>query len=272
MDTRIAPFVLTLFTTLGYAGIVAAMAIENCCIPLPSEVVMPLAGFLAFQGQFTVWGASVAGAIGCVAGSAVAYTIGATGGRPLLLRSGRHLLISPRDIARADRFFARHGDLAIFATRLLPVVRTVISLPAGVTHMRVGTFVLCTFLGSLGWCFALASLGYTLGARWMRIGAVLDPLTIVVIVALLILAAVFLSRHTRPVGAGRRGRRAWRYHGRRGRDGAATPQPDEGDVVSGSPRAAWEGDRSLCVEGEGHNAEGREEETCTVTRGQPRRR
>ena len=127
---------------------------------------------------------------------------GPRGGRPLLLRYGRHLLISPRDIARADRFFARHGDLAIFATRLLPVVRAVISLPAGVARMHVGTFVLCTFLGSLGWCFALASLGYTLGAHWMRIGAVLDPLTIVVIVALLILAAVFLSQYTRPVGVG----------------------------------------------------------------------
>ena len=229
MDMSVAQFVLTLFTTLGYAGIVAAMAIESCCIPLPSEVVMPLAGFLAFQGQFTVWGASVAGAIGCVAGSAVAYTIGAAGGRPLLLRHGRYLLISPRDVARADRFFARYGDLAIFATRLLPVVRTFISLPAGVARMRVGTFVLFTFLGSLGWCFALASLGYTLGAHWTRIGVVFGPLKIVVIVVLLILVAVFLYRHTRPVGVA---------DGEGEADGEGDKEGDEGSTINGKGGAA----------------------------------
>lgn len=148
-----------------------------------------------------MWGAALAGAVGCVIGSLVAYGIGAGGGRPLLLRYGRYVLVSRHDADRADRFFARHGDLAIFLTRLLPVVRTFISLPAGMARMRVGPFVLYTFLGSLAWCVALASIGYTLGAQWARIGAVLGPLKIAVIVALLILVAVFLYRQTRHAGA-----------------------------------------------------------------------
>ncbi len=126
MEQTIAQFILHLFTALGYGGIVVAMAIESCCIPLPSELIMPLAGFLAVQGRFNLWGVALAGALGCVLGSLVAYGIGASGGRSLLLRYGRYVLISPHDAMRADRFFARYGAPAIFATRLMPIVRTFI--------------------------------------------------------------------------------------------------------------------------------------------------
>src|SRR5579859_7876101 len=111
------------------------MAIESACIPLPSELIMPLAGFNVAQGRFSLAGVSLAGAVGCTVGSIVAYWIGAVGGRPLLLRYGRYILISERDMATADRWFARYGDGAAFFSRLLPVVRTFISLPAGIARM-----------------------------------------------------------------------------------------------------------------------------------------
>jgi len=195
MEHGIAQFVLTLFTALGYGGIVVAMAIESCCIPLPSELIMPLAGFLAFQHRFNLWGVALAGAVGCVIGSLVAYGIGSVGGRPLLLRYGRYALISPRDADRADAFFARYGAPAIFVTRLLPIVRTFISLPAGIARMHLGTFVVYTFLGSLPWCLALAFAGYVLGAHWQDVGGALHRYDLLIAVALVVLLALFVYRH-----------------------------------------------------------------------------
>jgi len=195
MEHGIVQFVLTLFTALGYGGIVVAMAIESCCIPLPSELIMPLAGFLAFQHRFNLWGAALAGAIGCVLGSLVAYGIGARGGRPLVLRYGRYALISPRDADRADAFFARYGAPAIFLTRLMPIVRTFISLPAGIARMHLGTFVVYTFLGSLPWCLALAFAGYVLGVHWSDVGGTLHRYDLLIAVALVVLLALFVYRH-----------------------------------------------------------------------------
>lgn len=190
-------FVLNLFTALGYAGIVAAMAIESCCIPLPSELVMPLAGFLAFQGKFNLWLAGVAGAVGCLIGSAVAYWIGATGGRPVLLKYGRYVLISPHDADRADAFFARYGEITIFLTRLMPIVRTFISLPAGIARMNVPKFLVYTFLGSLPWCLILAYAGYKLGENWRNVGKVLHDYDYVVVAIFALLVILFLYRHLR---------------------------------------------------------------------------
>jgi membrane protein DedA with SNARE-associated domain len=216
MESGIAYFISQLFTGLGYGGIVVAMAIESCCIPLPSELIMPLAGYLAFKQKFNVfgaygsptmqlWSAAVAGAVGCVVGSAVAYWIGATGGRPLLLRYGRYVLISHHDADRADAFFARYGDLTIFATRLMPIVRTFISLPAGIARMNFGKFIAYTFLGSLPWCLALAYAGYKLGEHWGAVSGVLHKYDILVGIGILALAALFLYRHLgRQKAVGRR--------------------------------------------------------------------
>lgn len=189
--------ILNLFTSLGYAGIVVAMAIESCGIPLPSEVIMPLAGFLAFQQTFNLWAAALAGAGGCVVGSLVAYGIGAWGGRPLLLRYGRYVLISPHEAARADRFFARYGDPTIFVTRLMPLIRTFISFPAGIARMNITTFILYTFGGSLLWSLGLAYAGYVLGQRWQQVGGVLRTYDVLVAGVLLVLITAFLYRHVR---------------------------------------------------------------------------
>jgi membrane protein DedA with SNARE-associated domain len=159
-------FIIAVISTSGYAGILLLMAIESACIPLPSEVIMPFSGYLVSTGRFSLWAVAVAGALGCNVGSLVAYYVGAWGGRPLVERYGRYVLVSNHDLALADRFFARYGELAVFIARLLPVVRTFIALPAGVSRMNVWRFHLYTFLGSLPWCWVLAYAGMKLGPRY----------------------------------------------------------------------------------------------------------
>jgi membrane protein DedA with SNARE-associated domain len=158
---------------------------------------MPAAGFLAFQGRLNLVGVSIAGAVGCLIGSAIAYWIGAVGGRPVLLRYGKYVLISQHDADRADEWFARHGDATIFFTRLMPIVRTFISLPAGIARMDFRKFLIFTFLGSLPWCFALALAGYKLGEHWRDVGSALHKYDLVIGVAIVLLIALFLYRHLR---------------------------------------------------------------------------
>jgi membrane protein DedA with SNARE-associated domain len=159
-------FIIAVISASGYAGILLLMAIESACIPLPSEVIMPFSGYLVSTGRFNLWAVAVAGALGCNLGSLVAYYIGAWGGRPLVERYGRYALVSRHDLEAADRFFARYGEWAVFIARLLPVVRTFIALPAGISRMNVWRFHLYTFLGSLPWCLVLAYIGMRLGPRY----------------------------------------------------------------------------------------------------------
>ncbi|MGH2347338.1 MAG: DedA family protein [Chloroflexota bacterium] len=195
-------FVNNLYTTFGYAGILIAMAIESCCIPLPSELIMPLAGFMTVaaaghKAQFSLWGVTLVGALGCVVGSSIAYVIGYTGGRDLMLKYGKYVLISRRDAARADAFFAKRGDITVFVSRLLPVVRTFISLPAGMTRMRFGHFVALTFLGSLPWCLLLAFIGHQLGRHWDDVGTWLHRFDALIVLGVLVLFALYVRRHIR---------------------------------------------------------------------------
>jgi len=150
----------------GYGGVIVLMAIESACIPLPSEIIMPFAGYLASIGRFSLWGVAIAGAIGCNLGSIAAYAVGATGGRRFVERWGTWILLDPEDLTRAEWFFARFGRPAVFLARLLPLVRTFIALPAGTAHMRQFPFQLYTFAGSLIWCYALAFAGFRLGQKW----------------------------------------------------------------------------------------------------------
>ena len=159
----LAIWIQGVISTLGYPGVGGLMAIESACIPLPSEVIMPFAGSLVPSGRFTLWGCGLAGAIGCVVGSIPAYYAGAYGGRPLILRYGKYVLLSKAHLDQADEFFRRRGDLTVFVARLLPVVRTFIAFPAGVARMPMGKFILYTFAGSLPWCLGLAWVGMKLG-------------------------------------------------------------------------------------------------------------
>ena len=162
----ITAFVIATISALGYAGIVLLMAIESACIPLPSEIIMPFSGYLVYTGRFNLWLVTVAGAFGCVVGSLVAYWIGMYGGRPVIEKYGRYLLISHHDLDLADRWFARFGEVIVFVSRLLPAVRTFIAFPAGIARMNLKKFVLYTFAGSLPWCLGLAYAGQKLGEQW----------------------------------------------------------------------------------------------------------
>jgi len=144
------------------------MAIESACIPLPSEIIMPFSGYLVSTGQMSLWGVGLAGAVGCVLGSLVAYWVGMYGGRPLIEKYGRYVLISRHDLNLADRWFANYGEVIVFGSRLLPVIRTFIAFPAGVARMSLGRFVIYTFAGSLPWCLGLAYVGQKLGEQWNR--------------------------------------------------------------------------------------------------------
>ena len=158
----LAVWIQGVISAMGYAGVAGLMAIESACIPLPSEVIMPFAGSLV-PVRFSLWGCGLAGAIGCVVGSIPAYYAGAYGGRPLIERYGRYLMLSHEHLDWADAFFAKRGDMTVFVARLLPVVRTFIAFPAGVARMPMGKFILYTFAGSLPWCLGLAWLGMKLG-------------------------------------------------------------------------------------------------------------
>ncbi|HET6654719.1 MAG TPA: DedA family protein [Gammaproteobacteria bacterium] len=191
----VAGFIISTISAMGYRGIVLLMAIESACIPLPSEVVMPFSGYLVATGQFNVWVVALAGAVGCVLGSLVAYYAGLRGGRPLVEKYGRYVLIAPADLDRADRWFARYGDIAIFVSRLLPVVRTFISFPAGVARMRLGRFVVLTFAGSYLWCLGLAWIGMKLGEHWDTLGVYFHRFDAVIAVLAVGGLAWYVRRH-----------------------------------------------------------------------------
>ena len=161
-------FIVATISALGYSGIVLLMGIESTCIPLPSEIIMPFSGYLVYTGRFSLLGVTVAGAFGCVVGSLIAYYIGMYGGRPLIEKYGRFVLISRHDVDLADRWFSRFGEIIVFVSRLLPVIRTFIAFPAGVARKNLTRFVIYTFLGSLPWCLGLAYVGQRLGEQWDR--------------------------------------------------------------------------------------------------------
>ncbi len=191
---------LMVFTTgvisaMGYGGIVLLMAIESACIPLPSEIIMPFAGYLVFKGEMTLHGAALAGAIGCVVGSIPAYYLGMWGGRPIIERWGKYVLISRRELDLADRLFQRYGQWVVFAGRLLPVIRTFIAFPAGVARMPMAKFLVYTFVGSYPWCLALAWAGQKLGQAWHtdpRLKAVYHRFELVIVVAAVLAVAWFV--------------------------------------------------------------------------------
>ena len=193
----LAAFIIGVISTLGYGGIVLLMAIESACIPLPSEIVMPFSGYLVYRGDLLLWAVALAGAAGCVLGSVVAYGLGAWGGRPLVMKYGRYVLISHRDLELADRWFSRHGDITILVGRLLPVVRTFIAFPAGVARMAMGKFLAYTFLGSLIWCWVLAWIGERLGEHWDSLGTWFHRFDALIGASILAAAAWWVWRHLR---------------------------------------------------------------------------
>jgi membrane protein DedA with SNARE-associated domain len=164
--SALVSWIVEVISSAGYLGIVILMAIESACIPLPSEVIMPFAGYLVSTGQFSLLGVATMGALGCNIGSTVAYFVASKGGRKAFERWGAYILISSNEIRRAEQFFARYGSVTVFFARLLPIVRTFIAFPAGLARMPMLKFQIYTFVGSWPWCFGLAYIGFLLGVRW----------------------------------------------------------------------------------------------------------
>jgi membrane protein DedA with SNARE-associated domain len=188
-------FIKSLIAFSGYGGIIMLMGIESACIPLPSELIMPFAGYLVFEGTMKLFWVATAGAIGCNLGSLVAYEVGFYGGRPLVLRYGRWILLGQPELDWAEKFFARWGYLAVFFARLLPVIRTFIALPAGIARMPRGRFHVYTFLGSWPWCFALGWFGMKLGENWRSLGKYFHKFDAVVLVVLVVALIWFVWAH-----------------------------------------------------------------------------
>jgi membrane protein DedA with SNARE-associated domain len=195
----LAAFVKAVISSMGYPGIALLMGIESACIPLPSEVIMPFSGFLVYTGRFSsLWLVATLGAIGCNLGSILAYEVGAYGGRPLIEKYGRYILLNKHDLEVADRLFLKWGSAMVFIGRLLPVVRTFIALPAGIARMPRTKFHLYTFLGSWPWCWALAYVGFKLGERWdsdPRLKHWFHRLDAVIVVVLLAGIVFFVRSH-----------------------------------------------------------------------------
>ncbi len=197
MIEAVAQWITHVISSMGYPGIVLLMAIESACIPLPSEIIMPFSGYLVSRGEMSLWGVSVAGALGCVLGSVPAYYLGMYGGRPAVERYGKYLLVSRHDMDLADRAFAHYGEGIIFGGRLLPVVRTFIAFPAGLARMHMGRFIGYTFVGSIIWCFALAYVGERLGKNWQTIGPYFHEYDTALAVVAALLVAAYVWRHVR---------------------------------------------------------------------------
>jgi membrane protein DedA with SNARE-associated domain len=162
----LAGFIITVLNAAGYFGVFGLMAIESACLPLPSEIILPFAGYLVSTGRLNLFLVATVGALGCNFGSAIAYAVGHHGGRAAVRRWGRYVLLTEDDLEKAEWFFNRFGGPAVFIGRLLPVIRTFIALPAGIAHMPLPRFHLYTFAGSWPWCFFLAWIGMKLGDSW----------------------------------------------------------------------------------------------------------
>jgi membrane protein DedA with SNARE-associated domain len=202
LEHQLVDFLMNLFQTIGWFGVIVIMALESANIPIPSEVTMPLSGWMLVQARgLSAWHAlllgGLGGAVGCTIGSIISYALGAWGGRPLVERYGKYILIHEEDLEKADRWFARWGDWAAFISRLLPIVRTFISFPAGVVRMHFLRFTTFSFVGSFIWCGLLALGGYYFGEHWEELRALMRPFDIPIAVVIVGALAYYVYHHVR---------------------------------------------------------------------------
>ena len=207
LELQLIEFLKNLFEVIGWPGVVGIMALESANIPIPSEVTMPLSGWLLVEERggsllTAIWQGGLWGGLGCALGSLLSYGLGAYGGRPLVDRYGKYIMVHHKDLERADAWFERWGDWAAFVSRLVPIVRTFISFPAGMARTRLSTFMLYTFVGSFIWCGALAAGGWAFGSRWEELRAIMRPFDIPI--GLIILGGLgwYVWHHVREARSG----------------------------------------------------------------------
>jgi membrane protein DedA with SNARE-associated domain len=193
----ISNFAINLISSLGYWGVFIGMTLESACIPIPSEIIMPFSGFVVWQGNtnMTLIGITIVGAFGNLIGSLIAYLVGLKGGRPLLERYGKYLLITHSKLDLADKWFLKYGGEAVLISRFLPIIRTFISLPAGIAHMGLKKFALYTFIGSIPWSFALGYIGVQLGPNWGIIQGYFHILDIIVEIGIIALIVYLIYKY-----------------------------------------------------------------------------
>ncbi|HEY3126738.1 MAG TPA: DedA family protein [Candidatus Limnocylindria bacterium] len=205
LDAIVLPFLESLYERFGYIGVVIAMTIESCAIPLPSELILPFAGWSVSRGliepltssPWSYWAAVLAGVLGNTLGSLASYALGAYGGRPLVERYGKYVLISAHDLELAERWFARFGEVTVFFSRMLPIVRTFISVPAGIARMPLWRFTLFSILGAVPWVMLLVWGGMQLGDHWLELKQSLKGLDYLVAAAIVAAVGIFIWRHVR---------------------------------------------------------------------------
>jgi len=187
---KVAALVIKIISDSGYFGIASLMAVESACIPVPSEIIMPFAGFLTISGKLSFWLVVIWGAFGNLIGSIIAYAVGAYGGRPFIEKYGKYVLLGKDELDKSQRFFSKYGSISVFFSRLLPIVRTFISLPAGIARMPFAKFCSYTFIGSFFWSALLVYVGRFLGENWQSIEVYFRKFDWL-IAALLILGVVY---------------------------------------------------------------------------------
>ena len=195
----LSSIIISVISSTGYLGIFFLMALESACVPVPSEVIMPFSGFLVWEGRFELWQVVIWGALGNLAGSIAAYAVGAWGGRRLIVKYGKYLLISGHDLDLADNWFAKYGQATVFFSRLLPVVRTFISLPAGIARMDFKKFCVYTLAGSLPWSFFLAYAGLIAGENWDGLKVYFHKFDLLIGILLVLGIIWWVRRHIRSV-------------------------------------------------------------------------
>ncbi|MCH8987430.1 MAG: DedA family protein [Chloroflexi bacterium] len=203
IETWFLDIITKVYDAMGWPGVVFLMAIESAAIPFPSELIMPLAGWLLIEAKGeSAWMLGLAafyGALGNLLGSWVAYWISLKGGRPLLKKYGRYVLLTQHDVDRAEQWFQKYGELAVFASRLLPVVRTFISIPAGIARMNIWKFSFYTFIGSYPWSLGLAYGGYKLGENWEDLRRVMRPFDFPIAAIMAVLVVWFIYRRIKTI-------------------------------------------------------------------------
>ncbi len=194
---NLSNFAISLIQSLGYWGVFIGMTLESACIPLPSEIIMTFSGYVVWQGNtnMTLLGITLVGAVANLFGSLIAYYVGLIGGRPVLEKYGKYILITHSNLERADKWFERYGYEAVFISRMLPGIRTFISLPAGIAHMDIKKFIIYTFIGCLPWTFALGYIGVLLGPHWDLIESYFHILDIVVIIGVIGFIAYIIYKY-----------------------------------------------------------------------------
>ena len=202
LEAQLLLLIQSIYNIMDWPGVVALMALETVFTPLPSEVIMPLAGWMLVKarglGPIYILLAGLYGGLGSTAGSALIYGVGVWGGRPLLYRYGKYLLISHHDLDVAERWFLKYGELTVFFSRLVPQVRSFISLPAGVVRMSFIRFLIFTFIGSFIWSTALAFAGYQLGEHWEQVRAIMRPFDLPILAVIIILIGIYAWHRLQP--------------------------------------------------------------------------